>query len=93
MVSSFLSREFGFGIQLSDEELKAKLAGVIVTKKEIIKPTIKISKDADIDVMKKIIAAITKEFNAESIVENLDLSKSKDLNLAFNSLITFLKEW
>ena len=42
--------------------------------------------------MKKIIGAITKEFKAESVLENLDLNKSKDLNLAFNSLITFLKE-
>jgi len=78
--------------QLSDEELKAKLSGIVVAKKVVIKPTIKISKDADIDVMKKIIGAVTKEFKAESVLENLDLSKSKDLNLAFNSLITFLKK-
>lgn len=78
--------------QLSDEELKAKLSGIVVAKKVVIKPTIKISKDADIDVMKKIIGAVTKEFKAESVLENLDLSKSKDLNIAFNSLITFLKK-
>lgn len=78
--------------QLSDEELKAKLSGIVVAKKAVIKPAIKISKDADIDVMKRIIGVVTKEFNAESVLDNLDLSKSKDLNIAFNSLITFLKK-
>jgi ParB-like chromosome segregation protein Spo0J len=78
--------------QLSDEDLKAKLSGIVTAKKVVIKPTIKISKNANSDVMKKIIGVITKEFNAESILENLDLSKSKDLNIAFNLLITFLKE-
>lgn len=79
--------------QLPDEELKGTLEGkMVVHKKELPKPVIKISKDADSDVMKKIIGAVIKEFKAESVLENLDLSKSKDINIAFNSLITFLKE-
>lgn len=78
--------------QLSDEELKDNLLGVVVSKKSVMKPTIKISKDADMDVMKKIIGAVIKEFKAESVLDNLDLNKSKDLNFAFNSLISFLKK-
>jgi len=78
--------------QLSDEDLKNRLSEKIITKPTPPKPAIKISKEADSEVMKKIIGAITKEFKAESVLENLDLNKSKDLNLAFNSLITFLKE-
>lgn len=78
--------------QLSNDDLKLKLAGEYITKKTSPKPTIKISKDADHDVMKKMINVIVKEFEAESVLENLDLNKSKDLNLAFNSLITYLAE-
>lgn len=78
--------------QLSDEDLKDRLSEKVITKPITPKPAIKISKEADNEVMKKIIGAITKEFKAESVLENLDLNKSKDLNLAFNSLITFLKE-
>ena len=78
--------------QLPDIELKKILLGNNPTKKEVLKPTIKISKDADNDVMNKIISAITKEYNAESVLEKLDLSKSKDINIALNSLVAFLKE-
>ena len=78
--------------QLSDEDLKNRLSEKVITKPITPKPAIKISKEADNEVMKKIIGAITKEFKAESVLDNLDLNKSKDLNLAFNSLITFLKE-
>jgi len=78
--------------QLSSEDLKVKLSGLVVAKKAVIKPTIKINKDADIAVMKKIILTLTKEFKAESVLDSLDLSKSKDLNLAFNDLINFLKK-
>jgi ParB-like chromosome segregation protein Spo0J len=78
--------------QLSEEELTEKLSAKVVEKKITIKPAIKISKDADSEAIKKIITVVTKEFKAESILENLDLSKSKDLNIAFNSLVTFLKE-
>lgn len=77
--------------QLPDLELKKMLSGKSLEKKSKVQPTFKISKDADNDVMKKIIGAITKEFKAESILEDLDLSKPKDINLAFNSLVTFLK--
>ena len=79
--------------QLTDDELKAKLNGEAVNKEPATKkPVIKISKDADIDIMRKIIEAATKEFEAEEVLESLDLSKSKDMNIAFNLLITFLKE-
>lgn len=78
--------------QLTDEELKVKLSGNVIVKKEVIKPIIKISKDADSEVMNKIIRVVIKEFNAESVLENLDLSKSKDINTAFNSLVSFLKK-
>lgn len=78
--------------QLSDGELQIKLSAKIVTKPVKATPAIKISKDADGVVMKKIIDAVTKEFKAESIIRDLDLNKSKDLNTAFNALIDFLKE-
>jgi hypothetical protein len=42
--------------------------------------------------MKRIIEAATKEFKAEKVLESLDLNKSKDLNEAFNLLVTFLKD-
>ena len=36
--------------------------------------------------------AIVKEYKAESVLEDLDLSKPKELNIAFNSLLQFLSE-
>lgn len=81
--------------QLEPDELQAKLDGKkIIKKSDTItpsKPVIKISKEADSDVMKKIIEAATREFQAEQVLENLDLSKSKDINEAFNLLVDFLK--
>jgi len=78
--------------QLSDTDLKSKLAGKNITKKASTKATIKISKDANPEVIKKMINVIVKEFKAESVLVNLNLNKSKDLNLAFNSLIEYLAE-
>lgn len=79
--------------QLEPEDLKAKLEGR-PTKQSLTarKPVIKISKEADVDIMKRIIEAATKEFKAEKVLESLDLNKSKDLNEAFNLLVTFLKD-
>lgn len=78
--------------QLTEEELTEKLSAKVIAKKVALKPAVKISKDADSEAIKKIISVVIKEFKAESILENLDLNKSKDLNVAFNSLVAFLKE-
>lgn len=78
--------------QLSDEELQSKLAGKQINKTHLQKPLIKISRNADQRVMAKMINAIVKEYKAESALENLDLSKPKELNIAFNSLVQFLSE-
>ena len=58
----------------------------------VVKPFVKISKDVDINVIKKIINTITKEYNADAVLKDLDLSKTKDINLAFNLLVNFLSE-
>ncbi len=42
--------------------------------------------------MKKIIGAVVKEFEADEAIKDLDLNNTKELNIAFNSLISFLKE-
>jgi ParB-like chromosome segregation protein Spo0J len=79
--------------KLSEEELQIKLSG---KKNEVgnkvSKPYVKISKDIDTDVIKKIITTVTKEYKADDVIKDLDLSKSKDINLAFNLLINFLSE-
>jgi ParB/RepB/Spo0J family partition protein len=79
--------------KLSDEELKLKLSGEkSKTDITLAKPSVKISKDVDIEVIRKIIHTITKEYKADEILKDLDLSKSKDINLAFNLLVNYLSE-
>ncbi len=78
--------------QLSEEELQNTLSGKKVVKSSKPTPAVKITKAADISAMQKIISTVAKEYDASSVLENLDLSKSKDLNIAFNSLLTFLTE-
>jgi len=77
---------------LSEEELALTLSGKKIEKKIITSPSIKISKNADNSAMQKIINLVADSYKATDILENLDLSKTKDINLAFNSLLTFLTE-
>ncbi|MFT5294301.1 MAG: ParB-like chromosome segregation protein Spo0J [Colwellia sp.] len=79
--------------KLSEEDLQMKLSGKkIPAINTVVKPFVKISKDVDINVIKKIINTITKEYNADAVLKDLDLSKTKDINLAFNLLVNFLSE-
>ena len=79
--------------KLSEEELQIKLSGKKnPTINAVVKPYVKISKDVDTNVIKKIINTITKEYNADDLLKDLDLSKTKDINLAFNLLVKFLSE-
>lgn len=79
--------------KLSEEELQIKLSGKKnPTINAVVKPYVKISKDVDTNVIKKIINTITKEYNADDLLKDLDLSKTKDINLAFNLLVNFLSE-
>ncbi|NQZ90258.1 MAG: ParB N-terminal domain-containing protein [Colwellia sp.] len=78
--------------KLSEEDLQMKLSGKKNQVMNTVKPMVKISKDVDINVIKKIINTITKEYNADAVLKDLDLSKTKDINLAFNLLINFLSE-
>jgi ParB-like chromosome segregation protein Spo0J len=79
--------------KLSEEELQMKLSGKKTpTVNAVVKPYVKISKDVDTNVIKKIIHTITKEYNADDLLKELDLSKTKDINLAFNLLVNFLSE-
>ena len=78
--------------KLSEEDLQMKLSGKKNPAINAVKPMVKISKDVDINVIKKIIDTITKEYNADAVLKDLDLSKTKDINLAFNLLINFLSE-
>jgi ParB-like chromosome segregation protein Spo0J len=79
--------------KLSEEDLEIILSGKkIPAINTIIKPFVKISKDVDINAIKKIINTITKEYDAEEVLKDLDLSKTKDINLAFNLLVNFLSE-
>jgi len=79
--------------KLSEEELQIKLSGKKnPTINAVVKPYVKISKDVDTNVIKKIIKTITKEYNADDLLKDLDLSKTKDINLAFNLLVKFLSE-
>ena len=79
--------------KLSEEELQIKLSGKKnPTINAVVKPYVKISKDVDTNVIKKIINTITKEYNADDLLKDLDFSKTKDINLAFNLLVKFLSE-
>lgn len=79
--------------KLSEKDLQMKLSGKkIPAVNTLVKPFVKISKDVDINVIKKIIDTITKEYNADEVLKDLDLSKTKDINLAFNLLVNFLSE-
>jgi len=79
--------------KLSEEDLQMKLSGKKnPANNTAVKPFVKISKDVDINVIKKIINTITKEYNADEVLKDLDLSKTKDINLAFNLLVNFLSE-
>ena len=77
--------------QLSKEELEAKLFGKSPIKETKVKPSIKINKNVDSKIFEKIINVVVKEFKADEILDNLDLSQSKDINIAFNALVEFLK--
>ncbi len=79
--------------KLSEEDLQMKLSGKKnPANNTVVKPFVKISKDVDVNVIKKIINTITKEYNADEVLKDLDLSKTKDINLAFNLLVNFLSE-
>ena len=79
--------------KLSEEELQIKLSGEKNKNDNTVsKPSIKISKDVDVEVIKKIIQTITKEYKADEVLKDLNLNKSKDINLAFNLLVNYLSE-
>jgi len=79
--------------KLSDDDLIATLSGKQTSNiNPLLKPSVKISKDADMGAIKQIISAVIKEYKAEAILDSLDLTKSKDINLAFNALVTFISE-
>ncbi len=76
--------------QLTPDELNQKLNN---RKTESItqKPTIKLTKQTDLNGLRKIIELVSKEFHGQEKIENLDLTKMKDLEIAFNSLLNHIK--
>lgn len=77
--------------QLPLEEVSAKLSGENKQKAKTA-PSIKVARSANQQVVKKLIEAAAKQLNAEQELDELDLQKSKDINLAFNKLIAFLEQ-
>ena len=84
--------------KLSEEDLDLVLKGEAVslspeTEKKITKTqSIKISKTADNLAMQKMINAVAENFEASELIKELDLTKQKDVNTAFNILLEYLTE-
>jgi hypothetical protein len=77
--------------QLPVEELEASIKGNNVKqKKYVVKPNIKVARDSNNSALNKMISAVVEKYNASSVIENLDLKKPKDINLALNALLLFL---
>jgi ParB/RepB/Spo0J family partition protein len=76
--------------QLSQQDIESSLSGAKPKPKQ--NQVIKISRAANKDVMKQIIQAAAKQLNAESELDDLDLNKTKDLNVAFNQLAHWLEQ-
>ena len=58
---------------------------------KVFKPSIKVARSGDNEALNKMIEAVVEKYNAKSVIEELDLTKPKDINIALNALLLFLE--